>query len=186
MAERLRKVKEEPLIDERIPHPYREVIRELRGIRELLEEIRERLVAPPPPAPPAPPVVVRPPPVPAIMLPKEEFREVYVEALEKYAALRLADDLHVETIDLSVDRSTAAKIGEFPKLVGLALTMFRNTGTFDLYLNVKDDEHKITFDAITYPQTFLLDWFKVKKVYVGNAAQSGKSATLIAWKVTGG
>ena len=183
MAERLRKIKEKPLIDERIPHPYREVVAELRAIRELLEGIKERLVAPPP-APPA--VVVRPPPVPAIMLPKEEFREVYVEALEKYAALQLADDLHVETIDLSVDRSTAAKIEELPKLVGLALTMFRNTGTFDLYLNVKDDEHKITFDAITYPQTFLLDWFKVKKVYIGNAAQSGKSATLIVWKVTGG
>ena len=61
MAERLRKIKEKPLIDERIPHPYREVVAELRAMRELLEDIKEKLpvaVPPPPAVPPAPPLIV--------------------------------------------------------------------------------------------------------------------------------
>lgn len=186
MAERLRKIKEEPIIDERIPHPYREVVRELRAIHELLEQIKERLAVPPPAVPPpVPPVIVRPPPVPpvpAIALPKEEFRKIYEEALEKYEALRLADDLHVETIDLGVDRSTAPKIEEFPKLTGIALTILKCTGTVDVYLNKKDDYHKITLEEITYPQTFLLDNFKVKTIHVGNTVQTGKALIIIAWK----
>ena len=174
-----RKVKEEPLIDERIPHPYREVIKELRALRAELEEIKERL---PVAVPAVPPVVVEAPPMPAIQLPKEEFREIYVEALRQYGGLLLAEDLHVETIDLGKDRSTSATIEEFPKLAGIALTIFRNTGTFDLYINVKDDYHKLTLDPITYPQTFLVDWFRAKTFYVGNVVQSGKEAVLIAWK----
>lgn len=182
----LKKVKEEPLIDERLPHPYREVIRELRAIRSELEEIKQRLAVVPPAPPIAKPPAVAVPPIPAIALPREEFREVYVEALREYGALSLADDLHVETIDLGKDRSTATKIEEFPKLMGTALTIFRNTGTFDLYINKKDDYHKLTFDPLTYPQTFLLDWFTAKTFYVGNEAQSGAEAILIAWKRTGG
>ena len=182
----LRKAKEEPLLDERIPHPYREVIKELRAIRAQLEEIGERLPVVVPAAPPVPPVVVKPPPIPAMALPREEFREVYLEALREYGGLSLADDLHVETIDLGKDRSTSAKIEEFPKLTGIALTIFRNTGTFDLYINVKDDYHKVTFEALTYPQTFMLDWFRAKTFYVGNAAQSGEEVVLIAWKTLGG
>ena len=170
--ERFRKIKEEPLIDERIPHPYREFVKELRAIRTLLEEIEKRL-------PVAAPPVVKPPAIP------EEFREVYVEALKRYGALFLANDLHVETIDLGKDRSTSDKIEELPKLRGIALTIFRSTGTFDLYINVKDDYHKLTFDALTYPQTFLLDWFRAKTFYVGNAAQSGKTLVLVAWRLIG-
>jgi len=188
-AERLKKVKEEPLLDERLPHPYREFAKELRAIRAKLEEISEKLPIAIPPAPAAPPVVVPPGvpaplvvKVPAMQLPREDFLNIYVEALEKHGALRFADDLYVETIALSKDRSTAAKIEEFPKLKGLALTIFRNTGTFDLYINDKDDYHKLTFDALTYPQTFLLDWFRLKTIYIGNAVQSGKEAKLIAWK----
>jgi len=175
-----------PVLDERLPHPYREFISQLRAIRSLLEEISQKLAVVPP-APPAP-VVVRPgvpPPVvkiPAIQLPKEDFLKIYVEAFEKYGALKFADDLYVETIDLSKDRSTDTKIEEFSKLKGIALTIFRNTGTFDLYINAKDDSHKLTFDALTYPQTFLLDWFHVKAIYIGNTVQSGKEAKLIAWK----
>jgi len=184
-AERLKKVREEPLIDDRIPHPYREVVKELRAIRTRLDEISQKLpiVIPPPVVrvPPAPPVP--PPVIPAITLPKEDFMNIYVEALKKHGALKFADDLHVETIDLSKDRSTAAKIEEFPKLKGIALTIFRNEGTFDLYINEKDDYHKLTFNALTYPQTFLLDWFKLKTIYIGNTAQSaGTEAVLIAWK----
>jgi hypothetical protein len=179
MTEILRKAKEEPLFDERIPHPYREVVKELRAIKAQLEEISQKLPLA------APLVVVRPggvpPKVPAIQLPKEEFMNVYVEALEKYDSLRLANDLHVETVDLGVDRSTSDKIEEFPKLKGIALTIFRATGSFDLYINEKDDYHKLDFDAISYPQTFLLG-FRAKTFYIGNAAQTGKSVVLIAWK----
>jgi len=179
---RLKKTKEEPILDERIPHPYREIVKELRAIKAHLEEISEKLAAPP-----ALPVIVRPgvpvAKIPAIQLSREDFLNVYVEALEKHGALKLADDLHVETIDLGKDRSSSDKIEEFSKLKGIALTIFRNTGTFDLYINEKDDYHKLTFDALTYPQTFLLDWFRVKTIYIGNAAgQTGKEAKLIAWK----
>jgi len=185
MVERVRKLKEEPILDERIPHPYREFLKELRTITAKLQEISEKLPITVPPTAPA----VRPPPVgppiikiPAITLPKEEFLDIYVQALEKHGALKFSDDLYVQTVDLSTDRSTPAKIEEFSKLKGIALTIFTNTGTFDLYINKKDNEHKLTFTALTYPQTFLLDWFQLKTIYIGNAAQSGKSAVLIAWK----
>ena len=186
MGERLRKIKEEPLVNESIPHPYREVVKELRAIKAQLEEISQKL---PITIPPAPPVVVRPgvPPVvkiPAIQLPREEFLKIYVEAFEKYEALKLADDLHIEKIDLGVDRSTAKAITEFPKLAGIGLTIIKCTGTVDLYINKKDDYHKITLEEIAYPQTFVLDWFKARTVYIGNAAQTGKELHIIAWKRT--
>ena len=84
MAERLREIKEKPIIDERYPHPYREVLAELRTMRELLEEVKERLpaVVPPPPAmptaPPAPPIVV-PRPIGVV--------EISTESIEKLAKL---------------------------------------------------------------------------------------------------
>ena len=140
-----------------------EFVKELRAIRTLLEEIKRRLIGPP-------------------VTEGVQVGEVYVEALRRYGALFLTDDLHVETIDLGKDRSTSADIEELPKLQGTALTIFRNTGTFDLYINEKDDYHKLTFDPLTYPQTFLLEWFRAKTFYVGNAAQSGKTLILIAWR----
>jgi len=187
-AERLKKIKEEPLLDERLPHPYREILKQLRVIEARLEEISGKLplvvpapVVRVPPAPGVPPPVI--PAIPAISLPKEEFMNIYLEALEKHGALKFADDLYVQTVDLSVDRSTDAKIEEFPKLKGIALTIFRNNGTFDLYINEKDNEHKLNFDALTYPQTFLLDWFRLKTIFIGNTAQAaGTEAKLIAWK----
>jgi len=177
MAERVKKLKEEPLLDESLPHPYRELRTELRAVRSLLEEIRDKLPVA------VPPVVVRPGvlpiKIPAIQLPKEDFMKIYVEAFEKYGALKFADDLHVETLDLGTARTT----DELTKFVpAVALTIFSNTGSIDLYLNEKDDYHKLTFAALTYPQTFLLDWFRLKKLYITNTAQSGKTAVLIAWK----
>jgi len=76
--ERVKKIKEKPLIDERIPHPYRDVLGELRSIREELEEIKERLA--PPPAPPvAPPVA--PPAVPPLPPEVEDIIRLYREGL---------------------------------------------------------------------------------------------------------
>ena len=151
----------------------------MKSTRELLEEIRDRL----PPAIVLPEIKVpKPPKVTVLTMAKEDLRNLIMEAGEGIGVLRLANDLHVEPIDLGVDRSTAAKIQELPKLKGIALTIFKNTGTFDLYLNEKDERHKITFEALTYPQTFLIDWFKIKTIYIGNTKQSGQSATLIAWK----
>jgi hypothetical protein len=182
MAERLRRVKEEPLLDDRIPHPYREIVKELKEIQSKLDEIKQRLpptVTVPPITVTAPPAVARPPAVPFT---PERLKEVYVEALTDYGSLLLADDLHVERVDLSRDRSTSTTIEEFPKLRGIALTIFRNTGVFDLYINRKDDYHKLTFNALVYPQTFLLNWFKAKTFYIGNTVQVGAEAVLIAWK----
>ncbi len=182
MAERLRKIKEEPLIDGRIPHPYRESVKELRAIKALLEEIKQKLPVAIPPAPP----VVRPPAVLVTQLTKKQYMDMLVEALKKHGALKFADDLYVETIDLGEDRSTDTKIEELTKFKNaVALTIFRNTGTFDLYINEKNVDHKLTFDALSFPQTFLLDWFHIKTIYVGNTAQTGKEAKLIAWKRVG-
>jgi len=167
---RLERVKEEPLVDHRIPHPYREVVAELRQLRKVLLDILERLKKP---APAIRIPGVPPPPSPA------DYIDVVAHGLRKHGALMLAKDYHVETIDLSSARDPPE---EFPKLSGIALTVFKNSGTFDLYLNEKDDYHKLTFDSLTYPQTFLIDWFDIKTVYIGNTAQSGQSATLIAWK----
>jgi len=84
MAERLKKIKTEPLIDERVPHPYREIIKELRAVRELLEEVKERLpvVVPPPPA--VPPAL----PAPPIVIPRPiGVVEISTGSIEKLAKL---------------------------------------------------------------------------------------------------
>jgi len=169
VRERLQRVKGEPLLDERIPHPYREIVAELRAIRSLLEK--------PAVVPGAPPIIRIPgvPPAPA----PSAYVDVIAHGLRTHGSLLMAKDLYVETVKFDSARSPAE---EFPKFIGIALTIFTNDGTFDLYLNEKDDSHKITFTALTYPQTFLIDWFQLKTVYIGNTAQAGKSAVLIAWK----
>jgi len=167
--ERLKKAREEPLMDSRLPHPYREFLIELRSI---VQELRELKLKPPPPA-------VRIPGVPPAPSPSS-YIDVVAHGLRKHGALLLANDYYVETIDLTVARSPAL---EFPKLSGIALTIFSNNGTFDLYMNVKDAPHKITVAALTYPQTLLIDWFNITTTYIGNTAQAaGTAAVLIAWK----
>jgi hypothetical protein len=98
MAERLRKIKEEPLIDERIPHPYREVVAELRAMRELLDEIKEKL-----------PVVV-PPPV--VALPPEAAPPVPVAVAPPAAVVALTSD----TI-IGLARELAKRILQLPNRV---------------------------------------------------------------------
>jgi hypothetical protein len=162
---------EKPLLDERLPHPLREtkrsVLNELKAIHELLEKLLAK-----------PPTPIRVPgalPAPA----PSAYVDVVAHGLNKFGGLRLAKDLHVETIAFDHARDPPE---EFPKLTGIALTIYKNDGTFDLYLNQKDTYHKITVDALTYPQTLWVDWFDLKTVYIGNTAQAGLSATLIAWK----
>jgi len=95
--------------------------------------------------------------------------------------LPYADDLRVYTFDLSTAREK--KDVEAPNMPAntVALTIWRNSGTFDLFIQRADDAHKITVDAITYPQTFLLDDFDLKNLWITNTAQSGDEAILIAW-----
>ncbi|MEM1509658.1 MAG: hypothetical protein QW291_07140 [Thermofilaceae archaeon] len=52
----------------------------------------------------------------------------------------------------------------------------------ELYLQKADENRKIAFEPIAYPQTFLIDWFRVEHVYIANVAQPGKEAVIIAWK----
>lgn len=179
VREHLKRIKEEPLLDDNVPHPYREVIKGLNAVLLELEDIKTALT---PVKPPKPGVRVTTIQIPAIQLPQEDFMKIYIEAMRQFGQLKFANDLHVETIDLSVDRSTDAKIQEFSKVNGIALTIFSNTGTYDLYLNEKTSDHKITLSSLTYPQTLLIDNFNLKTVYIGNAAQSGQSSVLIAWK----
>lgn|GEM_PF-3253764 len=183
--DRLQKVKEKPVLDGRIPHPYREYLQGLQAIVAKLEEISAKLpIAIPTVTPgirPGMPAVKVP--VPVLQLSKEQFIDVYATALEKQGVLKFADDLHVQDIDLGVDRTTDTEIEELPKCKNsIALTVLLNTGTFDLYINEKNVDHKIPIAALTWPQTLLIDWFRIQTIYVGNTVQTGLSATLIAWK----
>jgi len=152
----------------------------LDRIIQLLTEIKELLVPAPPP--------VLPPRVILVQLTDqslEALRDKVVEAKGLYGQLRLADDLYVEEIDLGIARPEPKDFSATLALPEtLALTIFRATGTFDLYLQKADEAHKITFNPIMYPQTFLLDNFKLKKVYITNTAQAGQTAVIIAWRKT--
>lgn len=162
-------------LKEKIPRPFRNMIEELKGIRGLLEEIKAGIAVPVPRVP-VPRVLLK---KPVFTLSMKEFRDMLLQVSKVQGPLTFSEDLYVETIDLGEDRATPK---EFPHLKGLALTIFRNTGTFDLYINKMSDDHKMTFDALTYPQTFLLDWFRIKSLWIGNTPQSGEEAVLIAWK----
>jgi len=135
-------------------------------IKDLLTEIRDALkgVAPPPPPPAGYPTLA-------------ELENMVSSALEKHGALKRATDFYVAAIDLATARATPTEITELAN--ALSLTIFRNTGTFVLYLQKKDDTHKITVDALTYPQTLLIDWFDIKQAWITNTAQSGQSAQIL-------
>jgi len=144
-----------------------------REMLELLREIRDLLRGGPPPPPP-------PPPGTAIEVVKptlQELETMIANALEKHGALKRANDWRVATISLATARSTPEEITELAN--ALSLTIFRNTGTFVLYLQKKDDAKRITVDALTWPQTLLVDWFDIEKVFITNSAQSGLSATIL-------
>jgi hypothetical protein len=135
---------------------------------QLLTEIRDLLKGAPPPPPPPPPTGF-----PTLA----EIRDTILEALEKHGVLKRANDFYVATIDLATARNTPTEITELAN--ALSLTIFRNTGTFTLYLQKNDDTHKITVDALTYPQTLLIDWFDIQKVWITNTAQTGYTATIL-------
>jgi len=194
LTERLRKIKEEPLINERIPHPYREIVRELRGIRELLEEVKERLVAPPPVAPPP---VVAPPALPPLVVPPAppEWMPV-TDRLDRIAVelgvtsrhlsevkarllplLLRANTYRVETLDLGTARDKAELA-----LEGFALTVFKSEGTIKLRFNARSED-EVTIEELTFPEMVVFDWLEFNKVFVTNTVQSGKEAILIAlWR----
>lgn len=144
----------------------------------LLEQISAKLVA-----------VEIPPGVVTVQLTApalEELREVFVTATETYGALKLADDLYVEKIDLRAKRTKVDYSSTLALPGTIALTIFRCLGIFDLYLQKADEAHKITFTAISWPQTFLLDWFKLAKVYITNEEQATivDPVIIIAWRRT--
>ena len=130
-------------------------------------------------------LTVAPPPVGAVTIANlDEIKATIVEAIEQHAVLKRANDLYVATISLATERKTPTEIPELAPVGAVALTIFRTTGTFTLYLQKADDTHKISFDALTYPQSFLLDHFDLQKVYLTNVADSGKEAVIIVWKKT--
>jgi len=145
-----------------------------REMLELLREIRDLLKGAPPPLPPPLPGVSQ---VELVKPTVEELVTMITEAMEKHGALKRANDWYVATINLSTARSTPEEITELAN--ALSLTIFRNTGTFVLYLKKKDDAKKITVDALTWPQTLLIDWFDIEKVFIVNTAQSGLTAQIL-------
>jgi len=149
--------------------PLRAELEWKRKVAELLEEIRDLLKGAPPPPPP---------PLGTVNIGNlDEIKVMLKEATEEYGVLKRANNWLVKTIDLATARSTPEEITELAN--ALSLTIFRNTGTFTLYLQKKDDTKKITVDALTYPQTLLIDWFDIEKVFVVNTAQSGLSAQIL-------
>jgi len=173
---------------ERIPRPFREVVYELREMRALLEEIKQRLAAPVPP-PPAPPVVRPPvviPPAPPEWRPVTDRLEQLAEELrvsrehlrdvkERLKPLLMrANAYRVETLDLGKARDKAELA-----LEGFALTVFKCTGTIKLRFNARSED-EITIEELTYPEMIFIDWLEFRKVYVSNTAQSGEEAVLIA------
>lgn len=143
-----------------------------RETLELLREIRDLLRGAPPPPPPPPP------PLGEVTIGNlDELKEMIKTAMEEYGALKRATDWLVATIDLGKARSTPEEITELAN--ALSLTIFRTGGTFTLYLQLKDDTKKITVDALTFPQTLLIDWMDIQKVFVTNTAQSGLTATIL-------
>ena len=106
----------------------------------------------------------------------KEALETFLAEFEKYGVLKRANNWLVETIDLA----TARDEKEITTLAdALALTIYRNTGSFDLYLVGASESQKITVDALTYPQTITIDDFDIKQVWITNTAQSGDSAEII-------
>jgi len=174
VQERLRKVREEPLVDSGLPHPYREMAADLKAIRQLLTDLTKKGI------PTTTAAGIRIPGMAPAAAPSE-YVNVVATGLRKAGILIMAEDIYVEPVDFTTARATPA---EFPKLAGIALTIFSNTGTFDLYINQKDANHKITLSPLTYPQTILVDWCNIKTVYIGNTAQAGLSAVIIAWLPT--
>jgi len=143
-----------------------------REMLQLLREIRDLLKG----APPTP--AVPPPPLGVVAIGNlDELKATMIEAMEEYGALKRATDWLVVTIDLGSARATPTEITELANT--LSMTIFRNTGTFTLYLQLKDDTKKITVDALTYPQTLLIDWFDIERVFITNTAQSGSTATIL-------
>lgn len=181
MAERLSKIKEEPIIDERIPHPYREVIKELRSIKAQLEEISQKLAVTIP-APPVPPVVVpRVPPtvkIPAIQLPKEEFLNIYVEALAKFSALQYLDLIASKKLDATTTSSSWSLPADAKDF---KILMFMADGD-DIFLELDKD---IGIDSFKYLDlgVYLLPRRKstVQKVFFKAETGTASIYTLV-WK----
>lgn len=130
-------------------------------------------------------LTVAPPPAGAVNIANlNEIKAMIIEAIEQHGALKRANDLYVKTIDLSTARGKPTEMADLAPPGAIAMTIFRNTGSFDLYLQKAEDTRKFTIDALTYPQNLLIDWFDFEKVYIVNTAQSGLSATIIVWKKT--
>ena len=143
-----------------------------RETLELLREIRDLLRGAPPPPPPPPP------PLGEVTIGNlDELKEMIKTAMEEYGALKRATDWLVVDISLATARTTPTEITELAN--ALSLIIFRSTGTFTLYLKKKDDTKKITVDALTYPQTLLIDWFDIDHVYITNTSQSGLTAQIL-------
>jgi len=132
--------------------------------------------------PPVAPVVLPAPPAPPELVPLATRLDISIDELreikERLAPiLKRANDY--EVISLSFD--TAETLKEYLVEGGVALTVFKCNGTFDLRFNEKT-AHSITVESITYPDMLTFPWFDFDKLYLTWTAQSGKSATLIVWK----
>ena len=137
---------------------------------ELLTEIRNLLKGTAPIAPGAPVL-------PGIPLSNIQLQKILEAAMINYGILQRANDFYVDTIDLSVARSTPTELTELEN--AMALTIFTNTGTFNLLLQKKTDTRTLTINSLTWPQTLLIDWFDIKGVWITNTAQPGLNTTII-------
>jgi hypothetical protein len=134
-------------------------------ILDLLTDIRDLLKAPGAAPPPGS--------FPSLA----DLQRMIEAAMNNYGVLQRANNFYVKTIDLSTANSNPSELTDLEN--AMALTILTNTGTFNLILQVNDDNHKITINSLTWPQTLLIDWFDIKKVWITNTEQSGQNATII-------
>jgi hypothetical protein len=119
-----------------------------------------------------------PPPAPgsAITIVSPTLNDLQ-EMFESYGILKRANDLYVKTIDLSAANTSPSELPDLEN--ALALTILTNTGTFTLTLQSNTDSRRITISPLTWPQTLLIDWLDIGKVWITNTAQPGLNTTII-------
>ena len=156
---------------------------ERQELLQTLKEIRDYLKGITPPSAPSKPGTSKPGAVSVGFPTASDIQDAITRAMTGYGALKRANDYYVKTLAFDAasgpSGAAAAPVEVTDLENAIALAIFLNTGTFTLYINKNSDDHGIVISPLTYPQTLLIDWFDVGKVWIKNSAQPGLTATII-------
>lgn len=135
---------------------------------DLLQQILDAIKSGGPPTPP---------PAPGSFPSLADIQATIEAAFEDYGLLKRANDFYVKTIDLSTAVTTPTELTDLAN--AQSLTIFICTGTITLWLQKADATHQITISPLTYPQTLLIDWLDISKVFIQNTAQAGLQLVIL-------